>query len=280
MYDTKQIPYHTHPHGPFLPPLARGLSVCYYSRTPSLSLTLSPSLFTLSLLPTPHTNSLPIQFPKKYCISVLVSLLIKHCFCFVFFFFLAPTILFFLNLYYSHVLICFAIPYHDLQLLGYSCSFPHGGALYWARFNSTKPPYPFNFRKITLWMKDLCVLAILLHPFSSSIPPPARHSWTCARSLFGARASPHPHPTRAHFTLLRTFFLPPSPFQLLLSSSSPRFLLFCSALFPVSLSTHQLALRSSNASSATFQPKCLRRRPPPARPSPESRERRRVCILL
>lgn len=104
------IPYRTHPHGPFLPPLARGLSVSaiILALPLSLSLTLSShSLLSLYYYQLPHTNSLPIQFPKKYCISVLVSLLINIASVLVFFstppFFLSDS-------YSSFAFICFAIP--------------------------------------------------------------------------------------------------------------------------------------------------------------------------
>lgn len=114
--------------------------------------------------------------------------------------------------------------------------------------------------------------------------PPARHSWTCARSLFGARASPHPHLTRTHFTLLRTFSLLPSLFFFFLSTffsllHPPCFLLSASRSSVFLFQYTNWVFHRSNASSATYHPKCLRRRPPPARPSLESRERRRVRIF-
>lgn len=78
----------------------------------SLSLTLSSLSLSLLSLPLyyyqlPHTNSLPIQFPKKYCISVLVSLLINIASLLVFFS-TPPFSLF--DFYNSLVLACFAIP--------------------------------------------------------------------------------------------------------------------------------------------------------------------------
>lgn len=81
------------------------------------------------------------------------------------------------------------------------------------------------------------------------------------------------HPTRTLlFHLL--FFSQPSLFFIRLVSS---FLLRALPFF--SFNTPIGSFHRSNASSATYHPKCLRRRPPPARLSPESRERRRVCII-
>lgn len=110
-YDTKR--YHTvltlTAHS-YHPSPADSQSLLLFSHSLSLSLTLFPlSLLSLPLYyyQLPHTNSLPIQFPKKYCISVLVSLLINIASLLVFFS-TPPFSLF--DFYNSLVLACFAIP--------------------------------------------------------------------------------------------------------------------------------------------------------------------------
>lgn len=72
------------------------------------------------------------------------------------------------------------------------------------------------------------------------------------------------------------FFFPSTFFSLL---HPPCFLLSASRSSVFLFQYTNWVFHRSNASSATYHPKCLRRRPPPARPSLESRERRRVRIF-